>query len=63
MADVGCLRPFSIVASFKMEVVSECKRSRTAHEGFFYVTDYVRESKTYMKCSVAKGMCCKGSRI
>ena len=27
------------------------------------MTDYVWEDKTYMKCSVAKGMCCKGRGI
>ena len=63
VAAVGRLRPFSVVASFKMEVVSGCKRSRIAYEGFFYVTDYVREDKTYIKCSLAKGMCCKGRGI
>ena len=30
---------------------------------FFYVKDYVREDKTYMKCSVAKGMYCNGHGI
>ena len=46
-----------------MEVVTGCKRSRIAQEGFFYVIDYVREDKTYMKCSLSKGMSCKGRGI
>ena len=68
VAAAGCHRSFSVVgslrlASLKMEVVSGCKRPRIAGEGFFYVTDYVREDKTYMKCSVARSMCCKGRGI
>lgn len=59
VAAIGCLRPFGVVANFKLEVVSGCMRSRIADDGFCSLTDYVRKDKTYLKCSVAKRMCCK----
>ena len=46
-----------------MELVSGTKKKRVSHEGFFYIADYVRDVKTYMKCSVWRRNGCRGRGI
>ena len=46
-----------------MELVSATKKKRVSHEGFFYIADYVRDVKTYMKCSVWRRNGCRGRGI